>query len=156
MSQFVREIEEWGPVQGGWLSSCVCLWLGKEMPQSMENTQVTTRLSLSMIVALLWLHIMERQDKRIGSLTVLTWCPVVTDESGEEITFSICGQACCNNRPMPWSAYRKIHGSMFHLVKATGSRSLSALYDLDDATDHLPILCTQGSPMQSLVKWWIL
>ena len=45
---------------------------------------------------------------------------------------------------MPWSANLKIHGIMCNIVKATGLRSLSALFDLDDATDYLPILCTSG------------
>ena len=75
---------------------------------------------------------------------VLSSCPIVTDESGKESAFSICGQSLYNNGPMPWSAYLTIHGSMFFLVKSTGLSDLSAFYDVNSATEYLPVLCTTG------------
>lgn len=83
-----------------------------------------------------------QQEDDVPVFQVLTSCPVVTDDSGKESTFSICGRALYENGPMPWSAYLKIHETMFNLVKATGIRSLCAFYDIDDAIDYLPLLCT--------------
>jgi len=75
---------------------------------------------------------------------VLSSCPLVTDETGKQATFSICGASLYGFGPMPWRVYLKIHMTMFNLVKTSGIRDLSAFANPAHATDHLPSLCASG------------
>ena len=84
------------------------------------------------------------EEKNVTVFQLLSSCPIVTDESGKESTFSIGGQSLYSNGPMPWSAYLNIHGTMFNLVKSTGLRDLSVLYNVDNASGYLPALCIFG------------
>lgn len=75
---------------------------------------------------------------------VLSTCPVVTDETGKESTFSICSKYLAVDGNWPWSSYLRIHEILLRLVLETGVRTISSFYDIDKATEYLPTLCMSG------------
>eukprot|EP00571_Detonula_confervacea_P004301 CAMPEP_0172317898 /NCGR_PEP_ID=MMETSP1058-20130122/33198_1 /TAXON_ID=83371 /ORGANISM="Detonula confervacea, Strain CCMP 353" /LENGTH=497 /DNA_ID=CAMNT_0013032579 /DNA_START=60 /DNA_END=1553 /DNA_ORIENTATION=+ len=75
---------------------------------------------------------------------VLSTCPVVTDETGKESTFTICAKSLAVDGSLPWSSYLRIHATLLRLVLETGVRTISSFYDIDKAREYLPTLCTSG------------